>query len=226
MKTLQLDIVSDIACPWCAIGLARLEGAQQQLSPELRLDIHWRPFELDPDPNLVPTPILPALVKKYGRSEAEMQQSQLQLQQIASDLGLNFSKLQQRFTCNTFDAHRLVHWAGLSGQATALKKALFEAYFGEGLAVSEPEVLLDAVTSAGLDRAAAEAVLKSGQYSDEVRAEQQHYLQAGIQSVPAFIVNQQYLISGAQDTPVLVQALQQIAAKVANGANVANTESP
>ncbi len=215
MKTLQLDIVSDIACPWCAIGLARLEQAQQQLATELTLDIHWRAFELDPDPHLVPTPILPALAKKYGRSEAEMQQAQSQLQQIASELGLNFSKLEQRFTCNTFDAHRLLHWAGRTGQATLLKKALFDAYFGQGLAVSQPDVLLDAVASVGLDRGAAQMILQSDQYADEVRAEQQQYLQAGIQSVPAFIINQQYLISGAQEAPVLLQALRQIAEKMA-----------
>ena len=119
MKNLHIDIVSDIACPWCAIGYARLEQAMASLQDEVSIKVQWRAFELNPDPNLVPEPILPALSKKYGRSEEEMRASQQSMMQIAADLGLNFAKMQQRFTCNTFDAHRLVKWAASADHFSA-----------------------------------------------------------------------------------------------------------
>ncbi|WP_333796697.1 DsbA family oxidoreductase [Rheinheimera sp.] len=210
MKTIRIDLVSDIACPWCAIGFARLQQAFKTL-PELQLQLHWRAFELNPDPNLVPEPILPALSKKYGQSEEAMRQSQQNLMAIAADLGLNFQKMQQRYTCNTFDAHRLMYWASSFNRQDQLALALFEAYFGEAQNMAEPEVLSHCVAKAGLDSAAAKTLLASEQYAAEVRAELEQARHNGIHSVPAFIINQRYLISGAQEPAVLAQALQQIA---------------
>ena len=211
MKNLHIDLVSDIACPWCAIGYARLEQAMASIKDKVSVSIQWRAFELNPDPHLVPEPILPALSKKYGRSEAEMRASQQSMMQIAADLGLNFDKMQQRFTCNTFDAHRLVKWAAGFDQQTAMKQALFEAYFGFAEDVSNAEVLQKCAKKAGLNADEALEVLKSGQFSDEVRAEEAQYQQAGISSVPAFVINQRYLISGAQDPATLAASLLQIA---------------
>lgn len=210
MKTIRIDLVSDIACPWCAIGFARLQQAFKTL-PELQLQLHWRAFELNPDPNLTPEPILPALSKKYGQSEEAMRQSQQNLMAIAADLGLNFQKMQQRYTCNTFDAHRLMYWASNFNRQDQLALALFEAYFGEAQNMAEPTVLLHCVAKAGLDSAAAKTLLASEQYAAEVRAELEQARHNGIHSVPAFIINQRYLISGAQEPAVLAQALQQIA---------------
>lgn len=212
MKPIQIDIVSDIACPWCAIGYARLEQAMNQLADELTFSVQWHAFELNPDPDTEPQPILQALSRKYGRSEAEMQAAQSNMMEIAKNLGLNFSRMQERYTANTFDAHRLVKWAGEQGRQTEMKMALFEAYFGRAEDVGKPEVLLGCVESIGLDVAQARAVLNSDEYAELVRNEESRYQQAGVSAVPAFIINEQYLISGAQEPATLVNALREIAA--------------
>ncbi|GGW52492.1 DsbA family oxidoreductase [Alishewanella tabrizica] len=210
LTTLTLDLVSDIACPWCAIGYIRLEQALKTL-PELNVVLTWRAFELNPDKLAPQEPILPALSRKYGKSETEMRQAQTHLMELAADLGLNFSKMQQRFTCNTFDAHRLVKWADKQGQATAMKLALFNAYFGEAANVADHQVLVNCAVNAGLDADLAAAILGSTEYSQQVQDDITRYQHAGISSVPAFIVNNKYLISGAQAPQQLAAALQQIA---------------
>jgi predicted DsbA family dithiol-disulfide isomerase len=213
MQTLRVDIVSDIACPWCAIGFARLEKALQQLAGELAVEVRWHAFELNPDPSAPRLPILEALSRKYGRSPAEMEAAQRNMMDIASGLGLDFSRMQERFTANTFDAHRLVKWAAEQDRATEMKMACFDAYFGRAADVSDPDVLLGCAQAAGLDRQAAQAVLESDAFADQVRADEAQYQQAGISAVPAFILNQRYLISGAQEPDTLVEALRQVAAE-------------
>ena len=213
MKTINIDIVSDIACPWCAIGYARLEQAMKQLASEYEFGLQWHAFELNPDHSGTGEPILPALARKYGRSEDEMRATQNQMMTIAKDLGLNFEKMQERFTCNTFDAHRLVKWAAEQGKQTEMKQALFEAYFGKAEDVSDPNVLLGCVESLGLDRDKAKQILDSDEFADVVREDEATYQQAGVSAVPAFIVNGKYLISGAQEPDTLVQAFEEIGAK-------------
>ena len=213
MQKIHIDIVSDIACPWCAIGYARLEQAMKQLAPAYEFGVQWHAFELNPDHSGGGEPILPALARKYGRSEEEMRATQNQMMSIAKDLGVNFEKLQERLTTNTFDAHRLVKWAGEQGLQTEMKLALFEAYFGRAEDVSDPSVLLSCVENLGLDRARAEQILKSDEYADVVRADEATYQQAGVSAVPAFIVNGKYLISGAQEPDTLVQAFEEIGGK-------------
>ncbi|MGP9800795.1 DsbA family oxidoreductase [Rheinheimera sp. NSM] len=214
MTTLKIDLVSDIACPWCAIGYARLQQALNTL-PELKTELEWHAFELNPDKNAPQEPILPALSRKYGRSEDEMRAAQASMMQIAADLGLNFTKMQQRFTCNTFDAHRLVKWAATQNKATAMKLALFAAYFGEAKDVSNAEVLANCAEQAGLDKTEAQRILAGDDYADSVTEDIANYQQAGISSVPAFIINNRYLISGAQEPAQLAASLQQIAAEMA-----------
>ncbi|MEA1081154.1 DsbA family oxidoreductase [Marinobacter qingdaonensis] len=213
MTTVQIDIVSDIACPWCAIGYARLEKAIAELAPEMDFRVEWHAFELNPDPSGDGEPILPALARKYGRSEAEMQTNQAQMMEIARDLGLNFDKLQERHTRNTFDAHRLVKWAGEQGKQTEMKQACFDAYFGRAENITDPGVLVACVESIGLDGEAARAVLATDRYADTVREDEARYQQAGVSAVPAYIVNQKYLISGAQEPDTLVSAFREIAAE-------------
>lgn len=212
MNKIQIDIVSDIACPWCAIGYARLQRAMAQLAPEYEFTIQWHAFELNPDHSGPGEPILPALARKYGRSEQEMRANQSNMMAIATELGINFEKIQQRRTCNTFDAHRLVKWAAEQGQQTTMKQALFEVYFGKAMDVSDHAVLLDCVAALGLDSAAARQVLESDQYAAAVREDEATYQQAGVTSVPAFIINNKYLISGAQEPSSWVQTLQEISA--------------
>lgn len=214
MTTLKIDLVSDIACPWCAIGYARLQQALSTL-PELKTELEWHAFELNPDKNAQQEPILPALSRKYGRSEDEMRAAQANMMQIATDLGLNFTKMQQRFTCNTFDGHRLVKWAATQNKATAMKLALFAAYFGEAKDVSNAEVLANCAEQAGLDKADAQRILAADDYASVVAEDIAKYQQAGISSVPAFIINNRYLISGAQEPAQLAASLQQIADEMA-----------
>ncbi len=213
MNKMHIDIVSDIACPWCAIGYARLERAMEQLAPEYEFTVQWRAFELNPDHSGEGEPIVPALARKYGRSEEELRATQDQMMTIAKDLGLNFDKIQERLTCNTFDAHRLVKWAGEQGQQTGMKQALFDVYFGTAANVADHNVLLRCVEAVGLDLAQAREVLNSDQYADAVREDEATYQQAGVTSVPAYIINNKYLISGAQEPGVLVQSLQEISAE-------------
>ncbi|WP_409526400.1 DsbA family oxidoreductase [Nitrincola sp. MINF-07-Sa-05] len=213
MKNIQIDIVSDIACPWCAIGYARLEQAMSSLAEELSFSIEWHAFELNPDKSSADEPILQALSRKYGRSVEEMEAAQSNMMTIASELGLNFSKLQERYTRNTFDAHRLVKWASEQGLQTEMKKSLFDAYFGHAENVSDIDVLVRCAESAGLDGNQARAILSSDQFTDIVREDEASWQQAGISSVPAFIINQTYLISGAQEPDSFIQALRRIASE-------------
>lgn len=218
MNTLQIDIVSDIACPWCAIGFARLEQAMKELASEFEFTVQWHAFELNPDHTGKGEPILPALARKYGRSEEEMRAAQNQMIEIATRLGLNFEKMQERFTCNTFDAHRLVKWAAGHGKQTEMKQALFEAYFGRAADVSDHEVLVGCAQVAGLPSDEADELLFSDQYAQAVREDEATYQQAGVTAVPAFIVNNKYLISGAQEPETLVNAFLEIASESASPA--------
>lgn len=212
-QKIQIDLVSDIACPWCAIGYARLEQAMKALVPDYQFTLQWHAFELNPDHTGEGEPILPALARKYGRTEEEMRTTQEQMIHTARELGINFEKMQERTTCNTFDAHRLVKWSEEQGQATAMKQALFDAYFGKALDVSDHGVLLNCVRQVGLDQVEAQKVLESDRYAQSVRDDETTYQQAGVSAVPAFIVNRKYLISGAQEADTLVQAFRDISAE-------------
>ncbi len=214
MKHLHIDIVSDIACPWCAIGYARLDQAKRALAGEIEFTEQWRAFELNPDDDAKPEPILSALSRKYDRPESEMQAAQADMMAIAKSLGINFEKMQERYTCNTFDAHRLVKWAATHDKATFMKKALFEAYFGRAEDVSKAGVLLGCAEAAGLNSAEAERVLESDEFGQAVMDEERSYQNAGVTAVPAFVVNQRYLISGAQESETLVEAFREMAKEV------------
>ncbi|MEX1197145.1 MAG: DsbA family oxidoreductase [Pseudohongiellaceae bacterium] len=213
MTTMKIDIVSDIACPWCAIGYARLENAMRSLSDELDFRLEWHAFELNPDASADGEPILPALSRKYGRSTEEMKAAQDDMMAIARELGLNFERMQERHTCNTFDSHRLVKWAAEQNRQTDMKKAFFEAYFGHAANISDPEALIRCVESIGLSGDEARKVLKSDSYADVVRQDEARYQRAGVSAVPTFVINDRYMISGAQDPETLVRAFREIAAE-------------
>lgn len=214
MQRIKIDLVSDIACPWCAIGYARLQQALDLL-PNISAELEWHAFLLNPDKNAPQEPILEALSKKYGRDINELRATQDNMITIATELGLNFAKLQQRNTCNTFDGHRLVKWAATQQKADAMKLALFDAYFGQAKNVADHQVLADCAEQAGLDKAAASKVLASNEYETAVNDDIAKYQQAGISSVPAFIINNKYLISGAQEPAQLAASLEQIAVEMA-----------
>ena len=210
---IRIDFVSDVSCPWCVIGLKSLEQALSTLQDTVAAEIHFQPFELNA--NMAPEgqDIGEHIAEKYGSTPEQMAQSREAIRARGAALGFTFSMDKRGRIYNTFDAHRLLHWAELAGRQRELKMALFDAYFTQGQDPSSHEVLLKAVADAGLDADTAAEVLSSGRYADEVRAREQFYQQNGISSVPAIIINERHLISGGQPPEVFEQALRQIIAQ-------------
>jgi predicted DsbA family dithiol-disulfide isomerase len=214
-QPLKIDFVSDISCPWCAIGLAALEQALVAVQDEVRADIHVQPFELNPAMPAGGQDITEHLTQKYGSTPEQQAHIRATIAQRGADVGFVFSPDGRGRIYNTFDAHRLLHWAGLESAAKqlALKRALLVACHGQRKAMESPDVLLAAVAQAGLDVADARSVLASDAFSAEVREAQAFYTGQGIHSVPAVIINDRHLISGGQPAAVFAQALRQIASE-------------
>jgi predicted DsbA family dithiol-disulfide isomerase len=210
---LKIDFVSDVSCPWCAVGLNALEQALQRLDGEVQAELHFQPFELNPQMAPEGEDIVEHITAKYGTTPAQVAQNQESIRLRGEAVGFVFDMSKRQRIHNTFDAHRLLHWAALEGRQRALKHALFAAYFTDGEDVSLHEVLVRAAERVGLDGARARAVLASEAYAAEVRAQQRFYAGHGIHSVPAVIINDRHLISGGQPPEVFEQALRQIAAE-------------
>lgn len=213
MQTIRLDIVSDVVCPWCAIGYKRLEQAMAALADEFSFQIEWHPFELNPDMPPEGEPVSEHIQRKYGLSEQAQVENRERIAAIAKGLGLDFYEGAERRIYNTFDAHRLLYWAREQGRQTELELALFNEYFSANNDPSAMEVLRRAAEAVGLDGGEAEMIVGSGRYAEEVRAEQRQFQAAGISAVPAFIVNGKYLISGGQEPATFINAFRQIAAE-------------
>lgn len=213
---LKIDFVSDVACPWCAVGLGALEQALQRLQGTVSADLHFQPFELNPQMPPEGQDITEHLTQKYGSTPEKQAEIRELIRQRGAEVGFEFRREGRGRVWNTFDAHRLLLLAereGLPGQQLALKKALLAAYHGRGDNPSSHEVLQALAASVGLDAARVSAVLSSNELADEVREQARFYLQAGIRSVPAVVINDRHLISGGQPTEVFEQALRQIAAE-------------
>jgi predicted DsbA family dithiol-disulfide isomerase len=211
---LKIDFVSDVSCPWCAIGLASLEKALERLRGEVRAELHFQPFELNPGMPPGGQDITEHLTQKYRSTPGQQAQARDAIRERGAAVGFDFRKEGRGRIYNTFDAHRLLHWAGLAatGHQQALKKALLEAYFTHGRSPEDHEVLVQAAVRAGLDAAAARDVLDSGRYAAEVREREQFYLGHGIHAVPAVVVNDRHLVQGGQPPEVFEEALRRIAA--------------
>ena len=210
-QPIRIDFVSDIACPWCAIGLSSLQRALSRLGDAVDAEIVVHPFELNPDMGPDGESIVGYLGKKYGRTPAQIAETQAMIRERGASVGFEFGPRERVY--NTFDAHRLLHWAGIEGKQVALKAALLQAYHGEGKDPSSHDVLADTAASVGLDAVEARRVLESGDYADDVRAEEREYQAAGISSVPAIIFNRKYLVSGGQPVEVFEQAIREILAE-------------
>jgi predicted DsbA family dithiol-disulfide isomerase len=215
---MRIDFVSDVACPWCAVGLHSLEKALAAIGDEIPVELHFQPFELNPTMAPEGADAGEYLKAKYGMSDAVLEKNRENLRQRGASVGFTFGERSRVW--NTFDAHRLLHWAGLQDQAKPgiehqrrLKHALLQAYHGQGLNPSDPVVLQVAAVTAGLDAAAALALLRSDHYADDVRRAEGQWQQAGISSVPAIVINQQHLISGGQPPEVFEEALRKLAAQ-------------
>ncbi len=212
-KPLKIDFVSDVACPWCAVGLASLERAIERIGDDLpKPEIHFQPFELNPQ--MAPEGADPAeyLTNKYGSTPAQQAASRDAIRQRGAEVGFTFRVEGRARIHNTFDAHRLLHWAALEGRQAALKKALLKAYFTDGESIGSHASLVRIATDAGLDGVRAQHILASDEYAADVRAQEQLYTGQGIRSVPTIIINDRHLISGGQPPEVFEQALRKIAA--------------
>jgi len=211
---MKIDFVSDVSCPWCAIGLNALEQALARVAPDIAATLHFQPFELNPQMATEGQEIVEHLGQKYGIDAQQIAANTEAIRQRGASVGFTFGIGKRSRIYNTFDAHRLLHWAGLQGEAAqrALKHALLKAYFTDGQNPSDPAVLVAAAAAAGLDTEAARSVLAGDDFAAEVRQAEAFYQQQGIHSVPAVIINDRHLISGGQPVEVFEQALRQIAA--------------
>ena len=210
---MKIDFVSDVACPWCAVGLASLQQALKNSADAVQATLHFQPFELNPDMPPGGEDVNEHLARKYGGTPEQFEANRAAIRQRGAAVGFEFNPAGRGRIYNTFNAHRLLHWAGQQGddQQLALKRALLEAYHGRSEAVEQDDVLLAAVKKAGLDEARAQEILASDEFAAAVRAAERHYQQAGISSVPAVIINDRHLISGGQPPEVFEQALRQLA---------------
>ncbi len=212
-KRIEIDFVSDIACPWCVIGLGGLEEALKRLEGVIEAQIRFQPFELNPDMAPGGQNKVESLMRKYGQTREQTIANREMIRERAAGVGFDMPARDEDRVWNTFDAHRLLHWAGLEGRQQALKHALFEAYFTKGQDFGDPDVLVEAATAAGLDAERAREVVASDRFAVEVRAAEQRWQAAGISSVPAVVIDNRYLISGGQPADAFEQALRTIAAE-------------
>ena len=215
MKALHIDFVSDVACPWCAVGLASLERALQQLDGEVAVQVRFQPFELNPQMGPEGQDVTEHIQQKYGATPEQQQKNREAMAERGAGVGFTFRKEGRGRIWNTFDAHRLLAWAGELGekQQRDLKMALLQAYHGEARNPSDRAVLAEIAASVGLERREAEQILESDRYAKEVREAERHFQQLGIQAVPSVIVNDRHLIQGGQPPEVFEQALRQLAAQ-------------
>ncbi len=216
---MKIDFVSDVSCPWCAIGLHALEEALGRLGGEVQATLHFQPFELNPGMPPEGQDVAEHLAQKYGATPEQTQRNREAIRLRGQAVGFTFDMAQRSRIYNTFNAHRLLHWAGIEGRQAALKHALFKAYFTAGRNPSDPEVLAQLAGEAGLDAARAREILASDTYAQDVREQERWYQAQGIHSVPAVIVNDRHLIQGGQPVEVFEQALRQIAAQPAVAMN-------
>jgi predicted DsbA family dithiol-disulfide isomerase len=210
-QPMKIDFVSDVSCPWCIIGLRGLEEALARTGDVIDADIRFQPFELNPTMPAEGQNMVEHITQKYGSTPEQSAANREMIQARAASVGFTMKMSEASRVYNTFDAHRLLHWAEQSGRQAALKHALFEVYFTEGKSPADHDVLVAAAEKAGLDGNAAREVLASGRYTAEVRQAEQLWRSRGIDAVPAVVINGRYLISGGQPPEAFEQALRQIA---------------
>ncbi len=208
-QPLRIDIVSDVVCPWCVVGYKQLDEALKQANTDY--EIHWHPFELNPNMPAEGQNMREHIVEKYGSTPEQSDESRARITQAGADVGFDFNFTDDLRMHNTFNLHQLLHWAETQGRRHELKQALFSAHFTEGRNISDKEVLADIAAETELDRSEALAVLEDQRFAQQVREEEQHWQRQGVQSVPAIIFNEQHLVSGAQGVENFSHILKQLA---------------
>lgn len=213
-RPLKIDFISDVVCPWCVIGLGGLKEALERVGDLVDAQITFQPFELNPNMPPEGQNMAEHVREKYGASPEQSAATRNTIRDRAAEVGFTINNRPDGRIYNTFDAHRLLHWAGLKGRQMELKQALFAAYFTLGRNPSDREVLVELAAEAGLDAQEARDVLESGRFADYVRNVENQWREAGVASVPTIIINDRYLISGGQPAQTFERALRKIAAEV------------
>lgn len=206
---IRVDIVSDVVCPWCIVGYRQLMQASEATG--IPVETYWHPFELNPDMEAEGENLREHIMRKYGSSAEQSQSARDHLTSVGNELDFAFQWTEDSRIYNTFAAHQLLHWASESGQAQALKLALFDAYFTQGRDVSDPEVLIETAASIGLDADDAKAVLKDQRYAETVRQKEQFWTSRGVSGVPTMVFDAKQATSGAQGVDAFANLLRNIA---------------
>jgi len=212
-KPMKIDFISDVSCPWCIIGLRGLEEALARTGDLIAADVTFQPFELNPQMGKDGQNIGEHITEKYGSTPEQSAASRTMIRERAADLGFAMRMSETSRIYNTFDAHRLLHWAHLEGKQAALKHALFVAYFTEQQDPSDHAVLISVAAKVGLDPVRAAAILSSNAFADDVRTAEHLWRSRGISAVPAVVINDRYLISGGQPAEAFERALREITAE-------------
>lgn len=206
--SLRVDIISDVVCPWCAVGYSQLAFAARRL--DVTLDIHWQPFELNPDMALEGEDLRAHLATKYGSTPEQSAEIRRQLTELGAPLGFDFRFADDMRIYNTFQAHQLIDWAELQSAGHQMKLALLTAYFAQGRNISDHDTLIAIATEVGLDPAATEQMLASGAHGDSIRQRETFWMQQGIRGVPAMVFDQRHLVTGAQGVEAYTSILEQL----------------
>lgn len=217
LKPLQIDIVSDVVCPWCYIGKRRIENALA-LAPDVPVEVNWRPFFLNP---WVPREGISRedyLTTKFGSVDAYKSIAG-RVMAAAADEGLEYNADRVRRQPNTIDCHRLIHWADVEGKAAAMKQRLMELYFRDGGDLTDPDVLVQAAADIGMDADDVRRKLATDEDVALISAQAKDASDKGISGVPTFVFAQKYAVSGAQPAEQLARAIRQVSAEINAGAN-------
>ncbi len=208
-KSIDIQFVSDVMCPWCVVGLGNLNKALTSLN-DVKVDLTFRPFELNPNMPQEGQNLGEHLAEKYGVTPVQSKQNREMIQARGKAVDFDFNFQEDSRMWNSFDAHRLLHWAEIEGCQEALKRALFKAHFTDNRNVSDHQVLIDIAGDIGLDQEVTKGILASDEFAEEVRQLEQLWQRSGITSVPTVIINNQYAISGGQPPEVFLQALEEV----------------
>lgn len=211
--SLNIQFISDIMCPWCVVGLGNLNNALAQLENTVDAEITFQPFELNPDMPAEGQAFQEHITEKYGITKEQSDQNRLQIKARGEEVDFDFNFNDESRMRNSFDAHRLLHWAEHEGKQAELKMALFKAHFTNNLDVSDYDVLAKLAAAVGLNSAAAKGILENDQYADDVRQKEAFWQQHGITSVPTIIINNKYAITGGQPAENFKQAIEDILEK-------------
>lgn len=210
-RPVSIDFVSDVMCPWCALGAVTLQQAIANLAGEVAVELTFKPFELNPDMPPEGENAVEHMMRKYGRTFAEVAARNVMVIDRGNALGFTFDLAKRTHFYNSFDAHRLLYWSVAQGRQVALKHILFKAHFSDGENISSHDTLVRLAGEAGLSTARAQGVLGSGEFAVEVRELEDFYRRRGINAVPAMVLNGRHLVAGSQSVEEYEQAIRQVA---------------